>query len=147
MSKLALSATGAEPTTAFIESIVPTDAGLDVVFAGSDSPVTFTWFWLRDHGVDDASLDPRTLQRRVDTFSIPADIAPMHVRIDDDLDEDRYRLGRRPADNDNGACARECAGTHTGKPRTCVDARSGFVGQRLAVAEPADGCFQCDHAR
>ena len=30
----------------------------------------FPWFWLRDHGQDPASLDPETLQRRVDTFAL-----------------------------------------------------------------------------
>ena len=30
----------------------------------------FPWFWLRDHGQDPDSLDPDTLQRRVDTFAI-----------------------------------------------------------------------------
>lgn len=35
---------------------------------GSESH--FPWFWLRDHGQDPDSLDPKTLQRRVDTFSL-----------------------------------------------------------------------------
>ena len=30
----------------------------------------FPWFWLRDHGQDPDSLDPDTLQRRVDTFAL-----------------------------------------------------------------------------
>lgn len=30
----------------------------------------FPWFWLRDHGQDPDSLDPQTLQRRVDTFAL-----------------------------------------------------------------------------
>ena len=30
----------------------------------------FPWFWLRDHGQDAESLDPETLQRRVDTFAL-----------------------------------------------------------------------------
>jgi trimethyllysine dioxygenase len=30
----------------------------------------FPWFWLRDHGQDPESLDPATLQRRVDTFAL-----------------------------------------------------------------------------
>lgn len=85
MRSTALSSTRPEPAAALIEAVVPTDAGLDVVFSGSDSAVAYSWFWLRDHGVDAESLDPRTLQRRVDTFSIPADIAPLNVRISDDL--------------------------------------------------------------
>ena len=35
---------------------------------GSES--RFPWFWLRDHGQDPESLDPNTLQRRVDTFAL-----------------------------------------------------------------------------
>lgn len=35
---------------------------------GSESH--FPWFWLRDHGQDPDSLDPKTLQRRVDTFNL-----------------------------------------------------------------------------
>src|SRR3546814_8773339 len=34
----------------------------------------FPWFWLRDHGQDPASLDPTTLQRRVDTFALDEDV-------------------------------------------------------------------------
>ena len=34
----------------------------------------YPWFWLRDHGEDPASLDPATLQRRIDTFSLDEDI-------------------------------------------------------------------------
>jgi trimethyllysine dioxygenase len=30
----------------------------------------FPWFWLRDHGQDPDSLDPQTLQRRIDTFAL-----------------------------------------------------------------------------
>jgi len=33
-------------------------------------PVLIPWRWLRDHGEDEASRDPHTWQRRVDTFSI-----------------------------------------------------------------------------
>lgn len=40
----------------------------------------FSWLWLRDHGNDEASLDPVTLQRRVDTFSIPSNLAAENVR-------------------------------------------------------------------
>ena len=34
----------------------------------------FPWFWLRDHGEDPASLDPATLQRRVDTFALDENV-------------------------------------------------------------------------
>jgi len=81
-----LTARPATPT-GFLETVVTTEHGIDVVFAAGEGPVSFSWFWLRDHGIDEASLDPRTLQRRVDTFSIPADITPKNVRISDDLNE------------------------------------------------------------
>ncbi|MCP4327524.1 MAG: trimethyllysine dioxygenase [Alphaproteobacteria bacterium] len=61
----------------------PTDAGLRVRWAGSEGDSTFPWFWLCDHGEDEGSLDPRTLQRRVDTFAIPADIHGVDVRIEE----------------------------------------------------------------
>lgn len=41
----------------------------------------FPWFWLRDHGQDPASLDPQTLQRRVDTFAIAEDIRASSASI------------------------------------------------------------------
>ena len=72
--------------------VTGTEEGLRVVF-GHDEPAApaevvdgapasppdaatflFGWRWLRDHGEDEASLDPDTLQRRTDTFSIPDDI-------------------------------------------------------------------------
>ncbi len=45
-------------------------AGGVAVTVDSRSEV-FTWRWLRDHGEDSGSLDAETLQRKVDTFSIP----------------------------------------------------------------------------
>ena len=44
----------------------------------------YPWFWLRDHGEDAASLDPETLQRRVDTFALPDDIRASASAILDD---------------------------------------------------------------
>jgi trimethyllysine dioxygenase len=44
----------------------------------------FPWFWLRDHGQDEASLDPATLQRRVDTFAIAEDIRGGAAAVLDD---------------------------------------------------------------
>lgn len=87
MSNLAISTTGPGAREGFIDSIVRADNGLDVVFAGREAPLNFTWFWLRDHGVDEDSLDPDTLQRRVDTFSLPQDIAPTNVQIDEQNEE------------------------------------------------------------
>jgi len=41
----------------------------------------FAPFWLRDHSHSADSLNPSTLQRQVDTFAIPADIAPLELEI------------------------------------------------------------------
>lgn len=87
MSMAASRSTVPQSQSAFIANIVRTQDGLEVSFRDADAPVCFSWFWLRDHGVDEASLDPKTLQRRVDTFSIPADITPVDVWISDDFDQ------------------------------------------------------------
>lgn len=72
---------------AYIENIAATNDGLEVCFSDRDVPVSFSWFWVRDHGTDEASLDPETRQRKVDTFSIPRDITPVDVQISDDFDQ------------------------------------------------------------
>lgn len=46
----------------------------------------FPWFWLRDHGQDEASLDPKTLQRRIDTFALDEDLQGEAATV---LDEGR----------------------------------------------------------
>jgi trimethyllysine dioxygenase len=43
----------------------------------------FSPFWLRDHCHTKESLHPETLQRQVDTFSIPADIVPRRLELDE----------------------------------------------------------------
>lgn len=87
MSNLALREQSPGEATRHVERIVLKDDGLEVLFPGDTTPVTFSWFWLRDHGIDEASLDPETLQRRVDTFAIPADTRPVNVRIDEMREE------------------------------------------------------------
>lgn len=59
-----------------------TNTGLDVFFGVEETATHFSWFWLRDHGIDENSLDPETLQRRIDTFSLPSDAKPTGVRFD-----------------------------------------------------------------
>lgn len=49
----------------------------------SGSVSSFDWFWLRDHCDDTQSLDPITLQRTVDTFTIDPHIEPKEVRLDE----------------------------------------------------------------
>lgn len=52
-----------------IASVVGDDEGLTLRWKnGGES--RFSWFWLRDHDQSPESLDPATLQRRVDTFAL-----------------------------------------------------------------------------
>src|ERR1700744_100100 len=44
----------------------------------------FSPFWLRDHCHAPESLHPDTLQRQVDTFAIPRDIAAESVALEED---------------------------------------------------------------
>lgn len=65
-----------------------TDNGLRVRIDGFDQPADFSWRWLQDHGEDEASRDPETLQRRVDTFALDPELRGTvvdgedHIRID-----------------------------------------------------------------
>ncbi|GAA5832341.1 hypothetical protein JCM11251_006415 [Rhodosporidiobolus azoricus] len=43
-----------------------------------------SWFWLRDHCREERSFHPKTRQRLVDVFKIPADIAPESVKETED---------------------------------------------------------------
>jgi trimethyllysine dioxygenase len=54
-----------------ITELTSTHFGLFVTFSTVPQPELFTWFWLRDHSEDAASLNQSTLQRQVDTFSLP----------------------------------------------------------------------------
>ncbi len=54
--------------------------GDGVVFSSLNGSTRFSWRWLRDHGEDEASRDPDTLQRRVDTFTLdPAEAGAVTV--------------------------------------------------------------------
>jgi trimethyllysine dioxygenase len=57
------------------------DGEVEVSWAGQRSVSRFSPFWLRDHCHSKHSLHPDTLQRQVDTFAIPTDIAPDHLEI------------------------------------------------------------------
>ncbi len=71
-------ATGALTT---IEAVEQGASGLLVRFRGRPEPVTVPWRWVRDHSEDATSLDPATAQRLVDTFTIPADLAPTSAEL------------------------------------------------------------------
>ena len=59
------------------------DGELEVSWRGDVGPGRFSPFWLRDHCHSKESLHPDTLQRQVDTFTIPVDIAPAKLEISD----------------------------------------------------------------
>jgi len=59
------------------------DNELEVLWENKVSPGRFSPFWLRDHCHVKESLHPDTLQRQVDTFAIPVDIAPAKLEICD----------------------------------------------------------------
>jgi hypothetical protein len=52
------------------------------VLGRTRTPGRFSPFWLRDHCHARESLHPDTLQRQVDTFAIPLDIAPERIDVD-----------------------------------------------------------------
>jgi trimethyllysine dioxygenase len=56
---------------------------LEVSWVNDAPPGRFSPFWLRDHCHSKESLHPDTLQRQVDTFAIPGDIAPAKLEIGD----------------------------------------------------------------
>jgi trimethyllysine dioxygenase len=52
------------------------DQEVEVSWKSKVTPARFSPFWLRDHCHAKESLNPETLQRQVDTFTIPVDIEP-----------------------------------------------------------------------
>ncbi|MCJ8337941.1 MAG: TauD/TfdA family dioxygenase [Pseudomonadales bacterium] len=64
-----------------IKNVTATATGLIVLWA-DQSTMTFSWFWLMDHSNDPQSVNSQTLQRNVDTFSIPLDIAADSAQLD-----------------------------------------------------------------
>jgi trimethyllysine dioxygenase len=59
------------------------DGEVEVSWDGAGARARFSPFWLRDHCHTKESLHPDTLQRQVDTFSIPADISPERLEVCD----------------------------------------------------------------
>ena len=68
---------------ALLSGATDIDAELQVCWQGKASQDRFSYAWLRDHCHAKESLHPDTLQRQVDTFTIPGDIAPAKVEITD----------------------------------------------------------------
>lgn len=59
------------------------DDEVEVSWSGRITQSRFSPFWLRDHCHSKESLHPETLQRQVDTFAIPNDIAPEKLEVID----------------------------------------------------------------
>ncbi|MDN3653842.1 trimethyllysine dioxygenase [Thalassotalea ponticola] len=56
---------------------------VSITFADNQTQ-QFSLFWLRDHSTDKTSLNPSTMQRDVDTFSLPPSTAATRVSASDD---------------------------------------------------------------
>jgi trimethyllysine dioxygenase len=59
------------------------DDGVEVTWRNQSAAGRFSAFWLRDHCQAKQSLNPDTLQRQVDTFTIPLGIAARSLEIAD----------------------------------------------------------------
>ena len=66
-----------------LSAAIPVDGELEVAWQGKVARERFSYAWLRDHCHSKESLHPETLQRQVDTFKIPVDIAPAKLEIAD----------------------------------------------------------------
>ena len=69
-----------QPAEVRLAEVQPREEGLSLRWRSGEETL-FPWFWLRDHGQDESSLDPDTLQRRVDTFAIANDIRGKESRL------------------------------------------------------------------
>ena len=67
-----------------LSTATDTGAELEAAWQGKVARARFSYAWLRDHCHSKESLNPDTLQRQVDTFAIPADIAPAQLKIADE---------------------------------------------------------------
>jgi trimethyllysine dioxygenase len=74
---------GSPDAQVLLGTATDTGAELEASWQGKVARARFSYAWLRDHCHSKDSLNPNTLQRQVDTFSIPADIAPAKLEIAD----------------------------------------------------------------
>jgi trimethyllysine dioxygenase len=74
---------GSPDAQVLLGTATDTGAELEASWQGKVARARFSYAWLRDHCHSKESLNPNTLQRQVDTFSIPADIAPAKLEIAD----------------------------------------------------------------
>lgn len=65
-----------------IESLQVSGTHLEVCWAGNGRVSRYPAVWLRDHCHSARSMNPDSQQRSVDTFAIPADLAPVSARLE-----------------------------------------------------------------
>ncbi|MEM7287236.1 MAG: TauD/TfdA family dioxygenase [Actinomycetota bacterium] len=65
-----------------IEVVSRSDDAVTVSVGGHE--LSLTHRWIRDHSEDPTSLEPTTLQREVDTFALPSDLAAADVAVEGD---------------------------------------------------------------
>ena len=58
------------------------EQGLGVAWAADAPESWFPWFWLRDHGHEEATLHPVTLQRQLFTAAVPDDVRGASARLE-----------------------------------------------------------------
>ncbi|MBW2541851.1 MAG: trimethyllysine dioxygenase [Deltaproteobacteria bacterium] len=64
-----------------LESIQAAAGAVELRWRDGGGPTHVPWFWLRDHCQCSECIHPHTLQRMVDTFSIPADVRPSNLAL------------------------------------------------------------------
>jgi trimethyllysine dioxygenase len=67
-----------------IRSLQLDEEGLRVIWEADVPDSRFPWFWLRDHGHDEATLHPVTLQRQLFTAAVPDDVRGAAARLEED---------------------------------------------------------------
>ncbi len=89
---------------------------LELGWRDGDGPETLSLLWLRDHCPCPACLHPETRQRQVDTFALPAELAPKRVDV---AENGRQLVIAWPDDPERpSSLVRRCAaGTPIGLPQ------------------------------
>jgi len=67
-----------------IRSLQVREEGLLVAWDAAAPDSRFPWFWLRDHGHEEATLHPITLQRQLFTAAVPDDVRGTAARLEED---------------------------------------------------------------
>lgn len=92
----------------------------------------FPWFWLRDHGQDPASLDPKTLQRRVDTFALDENLRGSAAQV---LDDGRTLTVAWPDGSEDSRYSAEFLATMAGLLPDAIAAQPGLAPRFWSAAK------------